>query len=267
MSLLKTTLAFSFAIATLALHAQNGNSNSETRSYHTSKIQGEAPIIDGKLNEAVWESVEWSGDFIQQEPFEGAEPTQETNFKIVYDDNNIYLGFRCFDDEPDKIVSRMSRRDGFDGDWVEVNIDSYNDLRTAFSFTSSVSGVKGDEFVTNDGNNWDTNWNPIWYLKTNIDSLGWTAEVSIPLSQLRFSKEEEQVWGLQFTRRDFRNESRSIWQPIERNSGTWVSGFGKLTGIKNLKPKRQIEIQPYILGQLATFEKEEGNPFATGTKT
>ena len=95
---------------------------------------------------------------------------------------------------------------------MEINIDSYNDKRTAFSFTSTVSGVKGDEFITEDGRNWDTSWDPIWYLKTNIDDQGWTAEVRIPLNQLRFSNSLSQEWGIQFTRRNFRKESRSVWQ-------------------------------------------------------
>lgn len=217
------------------------------------------------MDEAVWQSVEWSSGFTQSQPYDGVEPTSETSFKILYDDKNLYIGYRCHDDEPEKIVKRMSRRDGFDGDWVEINIDSYHDLRTAFSFTASVSGVKGDEFVSNDGNDWDTSWNPIWHLKTSVDSSGWVAEVAIPLSQLRFSREEEQIWGIQLTRRDFRNESRSIWQYLPQNSGRWVSAFGELNGLSNIKPKRQLEIQPYVLGQFETFEKEEGNPFATGT--
>src|SRR5436190_1758239 len=86
--------------------------------------------------------------------------------------------------EPPKI-------DGFEGDWVEINIDSYADKRSAFSFTSSVSGVKGDEYVSNNGENWDASWDPIWYLKTSINSEGWIAEVRIPLSQLRFTDKPE----------------------------------------------------------------------------
>ena len=105
----------------------------------------------------------------------------------------MYIGYRCHDTEPDQIVSRMSRRDGFEGDWVEINIDSYHDLKTAFSFTISVSGVKGDEFISNDGNNWDGSWNPIWDAKTAIDDKGWVAEIRIPFSQLRF---QERRYGL-----------------------------------------------------------------------
>jgi len=159
----------------------------------------------------------------------------------------------------------MGRRDDFPGDWVEINIDSYNDDRTAFSFTISASGVKGDELVSNNGNNWDSSWNPIWYADTKIDADGWSAEIRIPLSQLRFSSAQEQVWGIQSTRRYFRNEERSVWQELEANPPGWVSEFGELRGLIGLKPQKQLEIQPYTVAQLDTYEAEPGNPFRDGT--
>ena len=234
--------------------------------YYLQKVNGQGPTIDGYLDDPSWKSVSWGGGFIQLTPSEGEAPTQETQFKILYDDRNLYVAFRCFDKEPDKVVSRMSRRDGFEGDWVEINIDSYNDKRSAFSFTTSVSGVKGDEFISDNGNNWDSSWDPIWQTKTQQDSLGWTAEVRIPLSQIRYGDKEEHVWGLQFTRRDFRADSRSVWQPITQNDqGNWVSNFGELRGLKGLKPQKQIELQPYAVAQASTFEKEIGNPFLDGS--
>ena len=235
------------------------------RTFITKKITSSAPVIDGKLEDAVWETVAWGENFRQLEPTDGGEVVAPTAFKILYDDAYLYAAFRCFDPEPDKIVERMSRRDGFEGDWIELNLDSYNDQRTAFSFTGSVSGVKGDEYITNNGNNWDDSWNPIWNLKTNIDAEGWTAEFRIPLSQLRYGNKEEHVWGIQVTRRNFRHGSRSIFQYIPRTSGVWVSGFAELQGIRGIKPQKQIEIQPYVVAQTSSFEKEEGNPFRDGT--
>ncbi len=238
-----------------------------TSIYDTKKITGKSPTIDGLLDDESWKSVAWSGEYTQHQPEFGIAPLQQTSFKVLYDDENLYLAYRCFDTEPDKIVKRMSRRDGFDGDWVEINIDSYFDKRTAFSFTISASGVRGDEFVSNDGQNWDTSWNPIWFSKTNVDDKGWTAEMRIPLSQLRYADKEEQVWGLQSTRRIFRNEERSTWQPIPQNAGVWVSAFGELRGLKGLKTQKQIEIQPYVVAQLENSEAIEGNPYATGSDT
>ncbi len=236
------------------------------RVYNTAKIQGTAPIIDANFDDPAWNQVEWTTDFIQREPYEGKAPGQQTSFKILYDDKNLYLAFQCHDLAADSIEQRLSRRDGFEGDWVEVNIDSYHDLRSAFSFNITAAGVKGDEFVSNNGENWDANWDPIWYVKTTIHAEGWNAELRIPLSQLRFPKTENQVWGIQVQRRLFRKEEVSNWQPIPRNGGNWVSEFGELHGLVGLKPQKQIEIQPYVVLQAETFEKEEGNPFATGKR-
>src|SRR4051812_16149162 len=187
------------------------------RQYYTQRV-GEAGIkLDGIPNDAAWDAVEWAGDFTQFDPANGAPPAQKTNFKILYDNKFLYLAYEALDSTPSAIVKRLGRRDDFPGDWVEVNIDSYHDLRTAFSFTLSVSGVRGEEFVSNNGNNWDATWNPIWYAKTHVDDKGWTAEVKIPLSQLRYGNEVDKVWGLQVKRYVFRKQERSTWQFIAKN--------------------------------------------------
>jgi hypothetical protein len=227
-------------------------------------VDQESPAIDGHINEKCWEIVDWSTDFVEREPDENTAPTEQTKFKIIYDKKFLYIAFRCYDKEPNKIVKRMSRRDGFEGDWVEINIDSYHDKRSGFSFTSSVSGVKGDEFISDNGNNWDGSWNPIWYLKTNIDEEGWTAEVKIPFSQLKFGNDKEQIWGIQVQRRFFRAEERSTWQRIPLDAPGWVSEFGELHGLKDIEPQKQIEIQPYAAAQYNSYPEEKGNPFRDG---
>lgn len=234
-----------------------------TKIYQTTRTD-QAPLIDGSPTEAIWDLVEWSGDYVQYSPNPDQPPTQQTFLKILYDDRNLYVAYRCLDSDPDKIEARMSRRDDFPGDWVELNIDSYFDRRTAFSFTVSASGVKGDEFISNDGNDWDSSWNPIWETRSQLDSSGWTAEIRIPLSQLRFAAGDDQVWGIQSTRMDFRMDERSLWQPADRQASGWVSRFGELRGLKNLRPRRNVEIQPYVLAQRSTYPAEEGNPFVTG---
>lgn len=231
-----------------------------TKSYTTDRIQSEIQI-DGKMDDEAWSQVEWGGDFVGHRPDFNVEPFQQTQFKILYDAKFLYVGIRAFDTEPEKIVKRMSRRDGFDGDFVEINIDSYGDKRTAFSFSASVSGVKGDEYVSNNGDNWDSTWDPIWYLRTSIDDQGWIAEFKIPLSQLRFANKENHTWGIQFTRRIFRTEERSTWQPVDPNAPGWVHLFGELNGLKGIKPQKQLEIQPYVLASYEKYPKEEENPF------
>lgn len=237
-----------------------------TKRYTTTMLQGTPPNIDGLINDDAWNQVEWAGgDFRQVSPDKGKPASVQTKFKILYDAKNLYVLFRCYDPEPDKIVSRMSRRDGFDGDWVEINIDSYYDKRTAFSFTSSVSGVKGDEYVSNNGDDWDASWDPIWFLDTSIDNEGWVAEIKIPLSQLRFAEKPELIWGIQVTRRFFRNQERSQWQYIPPDAGGFVHLMAEMNGIKGIKPQKQFEVQPYVVTKAETFQKEEGNPYRTGS--
>ena len=235
------------------------------KQYTTTRLaSGSSITMDGIPSEEVWNSVEWGGDFLQWQPNEGKAPSQPTKFKILYDDKFLYIAYDAIDLSPDSIIKRMGRRDEFPGDWVEINIDSYHDHRTAFSFTLSVSGVRGDEFVSNDGNNWDDSFNPIWFSKTHVNKGGWTAEVKIPLSQLRYGNEVEKVWGVQVTRRIFRKEERSCWQLIPQGSGVWVSRFGELHGLNNIPTYRQVEIAPYITVQADKYKKEAGNPFADG---
>lgn len=239
-----------------------------SKKIYTTRTIGELPppVIDGILNDENWNIVQWSGDFVQREPDDNAPPTEQTQFKIIYDNRNLYIAIRCFEKDPEKIVKRLSRRDGFEGDWVEVNLDSYHDLRSAFSFTITAAGVKGDEAISQNGDYWDESWNPVWYVKTMIDSAGWTAEMKIPFTQLRFGKAREPVWGLQVNRRYFSNNEMSNWQYIPRNAPGWVSEFGELHGLIGLEPQKQIEILPYVLSSLETFEEEKGNPFEDGTR-
>ncbi len=238
----------------------------EPRVYTTSRTEA-PPRIDGSLDDSVWGAVPWSGEFTQTEPAEGEPPACQTRFKILYDDRNLYLAYQAFDPEPAQIARILARRDYFPGDWVEVNIDSYHDHRTAFSFTASVSGTQGDEFVSEDGDNWDASWDPVWEHRARIDPEGWTAEARIPLSQLRYRDAPEQTWGLQVQRRLYRREERSTWQHIPRSKSGWVSRFGELRGIRGIPPQRQVELLPYAVAQTERSPRVAGNPFADGSDT
>lgn len=265
----KLVFFFAFSFCFLVIGIAQVKTNKPTQRNYTTKHIGsnEAPKIDAIFNEAVWNTVEWTSDFIQNTPDNGAAPAEQTKFKILYDDKNIYFAVTSFDAEPDKIEKRLSRRDGFEGDYIEVHLDSNHDKRTAFSFTITAAGVKGDEFISLNGDDFDDSWNPIWYVKSRITEEGWNAEFRIPLSQLRFGNDPDQVWGLEMMRRYFRTEERSLWQPILANSPGWVSEYGELSGLKGLKPQKQLEIQPYGLAQLDTYPEEAGNPFRDGTDT
>jgi hypothetical protein len=233
---------------------------SEKRSYTSSRSQT-AISIDGNEIDASWNQVEWQGDFTQYEPFNGRNPGQKTRFKLVYDDENIYVLIRAFDTSPDSILKRLSRRDDTEGDLVGIQIDSYNDKLTAFTFIVSATGVKNDFLASNDGENEDESWDPIWYVATSIDTLGWLAEMRIPLDQLRFGKTANQDWGIEVARFLFRKQELSLWQPIPKDASGWVHQFGRLEGVQNLKTHRQIEIAPYYVASLTKNPTGTGNPF------
>ena len=161
----KTTVSLLLCfIMALPLMAQDV----EKRTYQTVSTQT-PPEIDGLPDDDCWNLVEWGNNFTQTSPYENKPPTQQTSFKILYDNNNLYVLVRAHDTEADKISKILSRRDHFDGDMVEINIDSDFDKQTAFSFSAMASGAKGDEMISLNGNNWDGSWNPIWFLKTSID--------------------------------------------------------------------------------------------------
>jgi len=261
---LRTLIIIFFLLPYLMVaQSQDKEKTTKRKVYTTSTFSGDAPTIDGDISDEAWNAVPWTSNYTEFEPDNGTPPSEQTKMKITYDSKNLYVAFLCYEKDPSKIEKRLGRRDDFPGDWVEINIDSYNDDRSGFSFTASASGVKGDEFISENGN-FDSSWNPIWYLATSDHPEGWTAEMRIPLSQLRFSAEDEQVWGIQSTRRYFANEERSTWQPIPANPPGWVSEFGELRGIKGIKPQKQLEIQPFVLGQYDTFEAQDGNPFRDG---
>jgi hypothetical protein len=236
------------------------------KTYTTFEIDvAAAPVIDGNLDESIWESAEWATNFIEVSPDENTDPSEQTKFKILYDQKNLYIALKALDSEPETITNRLSRRDGFVGDRINVLIDSYHDLRTGFLFTVTAAGVRGDEFITDNGDNIDASWNPIWSNKALINDEGWTAEMKIPLSQLRFSNDPNQVWGLNIVRNYFKNNELSAWNRIPIGAAGWVSEAGKLKGLKNIRPQKQIEIQPFVVTKLNRYEAEAGNPYADGS--
>jgi hypothetical protein len=219
------------------------------------------PVIDGRVDDAAWEGVPVATGFLQRQPDPGAPATQETEARIVYDDAAIYVAVRMYDDQPDLIAAPLARRDagGISSEWMYVMLDSYHDRRTGFVFAVNPRGVQKDYMVYNDANE-DLSWDPVWEVATTIDALGWTAEFRIPLAQLRFDPESE-TWGLNLQRRLARNEEWTFWSNWPPNVSGYVSHFGILTGITDLRPTRGIEIQPYASTRLTRAPGDGANPF------
>lgn len=228
--------------------------------YTTSRLVTPRPVIDGKLNDECWKHGTWAGDYHQLSPNEGAKPTFPTKMNIQYDDRNIYVAFRAYDREPGKIHRYPGVRDDIVGDMVGVNFDSYRDYRTGFEFTVTAWGQKVDLVLFNP-ENWDFNWNAVWKTKVGMEDSAWVAEIEIPLSQLRYSSKDEQVWGLHTWRWIDRIQEESNWEIQSKTGPGMLYNYGEFKGIKGLKKSRRIEIMPYVLGDLKTMKEEPGNPF------
>lgn len=235
------------------------------------RIQDPSVKIDGRLDELVWQSADVARDFVEFEPVAGRPASQRTEARVLYDETAVYVGMRAYDTAPDSIIGRLSRRDeGSQSDQLVVGFDSYFDRRTAFLFGVNAAGSKMDEIIYDDQSENDS-WDPIWEVATTVDSLGWTAELRIPLSQLRFSGargDAQQLWGVQFQRKVARTNETAFWSPMEREANGIVSFFGELHGISGLRPPRHLEVLPYSVASVTRAPKPKAdNPFFHASDT
>lgn len=232
----------------------------DKKQYKATQVSS-SPVINGILDEDVWKTGDWVDDFTQNEPYNGKEASQRTEFKILFDDNNLYVAIKAYDTSPDSIVNRLTRRDQADGDLAGIILDSFHDLRTGFLFGVSSSGVKYDHIFTNDGQNEEDSWDPNWWVKTSLNSEGWVAEMKIPFSQVRFEKNSGEVWGLEVARVLYRKNETSFWQHIPKDAPGLVHLFGELKGLEQIKPRKIFDVTPYGVAKTETFKAEAENPF------
>ncbi|MBO6575574.1 MAG: carbohydrate binding family 9 domain-containing protein [Rhodothermales bacterium] len=209
--------------------------------------------VDGRLDEAAWLTAAPATDFVQFEPNEGQKPSQATEVRVLYTSDAIIIGARLFDSEPSEISATLGRRDDTNqADWFFASIDSYFDRKTAYTFGVNAAGVQFDGITTRDT---DETWNAVWQSAVRIDSEGWTAEMRIPLTMLRFVSGAD-TWGINF-RRDIPRTSETIeWAMVprtERRSG-YVARYGRLMGISGLDPARNVQILPYSVSRIDTYE-------------
>jgi hypothetical protein len=216
------------------------------------RLDSDAEIsLDGFLDEAVWQNAPIATGFTQRFPNNGRPASERTEVRVLYTSTALYVGFMAYDSAPDSIMAPLFRRDGNEpSDWVYVTIDSYNDKRTGFAFAVNPRGVQKDVLYFDDSNE-DILWDAIWEAKTQILDNGWSAEIRIPMSQLRFSSStREQEWGINFQRRISRHGEISFWAPTSQTENRLVSQFGRLQGIYDLAKPRRLEIMPYAAGSL-----------------
>ncbi|HMK05843.1 MAG TPA: DUF5916 domain-containing protein, partial [Ferruginibacter sp.] len=223
--------------------------NAQVRSLPAVKI--DQPLkIDGDLDDEAWNNIEETGDFITASPVFGKISSQNTAVKIAYDNSAVYIGAYMYDD-PRNIRKQVTARDVIDRqdlDYFVVGFDTYHDRQNAFVFRVTAAGVQGDAKESNGGAVFDQTWDAVWESKISIKNDGWVAEIKIPFSAIRFSKNAEQNWGLNFARFIRKINENSIWNPVNPNISGDVNQWGNWTGIKNITPPLRLSFLPYLSG-------------------
>ena len=217
-----------------------------------------APQIDGRDDDPIWLTAQVITDFLQFEPTEGAQPSFRTEARIAYDNRHLYVFVRSFDPQPDSILAVLQRRDAFAlSDDIVVGIDSYHDRRTAYLFRLTAGGAMADGYMFNDGEE-DWGWNAVWDGATKVDSLGWSAEYRIPLSQLRYVPSGDNTFGLSIMRRIARKGERPVWPLIRRSKTGFVSQYAEVTGFTGLTAPRRMELMPYSVSRYGYSPRGDG---------
>jgi Domain of unknown function (DUF5916) len=231
------------------------------------RLAGTAVKLDGRLDDPAWAGASWISDFVQKMPKEGAPPTDSMRIAVLYDGDAVYVGARMYHKDPSKIQAPLSRRDNTSqAEHLWVSFDTYHDKRTAYSFGVTASGVRMDWYHPSDNEySLDAGFNPVWEAKAVIDSLGWTAEMRIPFSQLRFNDRPAQVWGFNADHWNPATSEDVFWIPVPTNRTGWSSYMGELVGIEGIKPTRRLELLPYVASDgHYTSVSGAGDPFNNG---
>jgi uncharacterized protein DUF5916 len=243
------------------------NASVQLKQARAMRVVSGAVKLDGRLDEEFWGQAQPISDFVQAEPTEGDPPTDAMDVRFVFDDTALWIGARMHSTVSTAIQAPMSRRDNGDqAEYLQIELDTYHDRRTAYMFGVTASGVRLDHFhPTDNQDDTDAEFNPVWEAKTAVDANGWTAEMWVPFSQLRFNEAPERIWGLNLKRwRPTLNEE-DYWVVVGRTARGWASRFGELRGIEGVTPKQRLEVIPYVSGSSRlSSASDRGNPFDVG---
>ena len=226
-----------------------------------------APQIDGKLDDEAWGQAVFVADFLQREPDEGAPPPELTRIGLVYDQETLYIGARMYSDDPAAIRALITRRDQeTNSEQLVISLDTFANGLTAHSFGVTAAGVRLDYYHPTDDidpDEWDYSFDPVWQAEVGIDAEGWTAEMAIPFSQLRFNEQEVQTWGVNMRRLVPAQNREDFWVLVPRSEAGWASWFGDLEGLAGIHPALGLELFPYMSGSaILTSADESDDPFA-----
>ena len=217
-----------------------------------------SPVLDGRGDDAVWALTQPMSGFRQFDPVEDGEPRFPTEFRVAYDDRNLYVFVRMYDPHPDSIMHALTRRDmRGPSDQIKLVIDPFRDHRNGYEFAVNPDGVKRDFAVYDDGNE-DDSWNGVWDVATRVDSAGWTAEFRIPFSQLRYSPGSSHTFGFGVWRDIERYKERVAWPLYRRTKSGLMSQIGELAGIGDIASPSRLELAPYVVAKNQSQAKPTG---------
>ncbi|MBI4475750.1 MAG: carbohydrate binding family 9 domain-containing protein [Acidobacteria bacterium] len=251
--------------ALICLGIPCGAASAQTSSRETHTIEAvrvdRAPRIDGNLDEDVWQGVPVVDQFTQQEPREGSPATERTEVRVIYDRGHLYIGVRALDSQPSGIIATEMRRDSdrlLDEDNFQVILDTFNDSRNGYMFVTTPLGAKLEQQITEEGegntrgnrnnSNINRNWDGVWDVAARRTAEGWTAEIEIPMTTVRFADRDDQTWGINFMRNIRRKNEQVFWAPIPKAYGlTRVSLAGALTGLRDVSHGMDLKLKPFLI--------------------
>jgi hypothetical protein len=224
-----------------------------------------APKIDGDLADSCWLTAPVAKEFIQNFPDFGKPASQKTEVRILYDDRAIYVGAYLYDD-PSLIRHQLTARDGElrqDVDYFSVFLDTYNDHQNGFQFTVTAANVQSDarlgpNMTLDYGEYGDKTWDAVWSSNVGIKKDGWVVEMRIPYISLRFSKKDEQDWGMQLLRSTRRNNETTFWSPVDPHVNGFVNQFGLLQNLEHITPPLRLSFSPYITTGYQSLPEDGG---------
>ena len=255
-----------FTIISVLSFAQEKVNDSITRKKITAIKLDKAPKIDGNLDDETWKNIPICKDFVELRPNNGK--TEDADFKsevkIAYDDTGIYVSAMLYDKEPSKISKQLTERDNIDNDdFFVLFINGYNDNQQSLELFVTAAGVQADSKITKE-NGEDFSWNGIWYSAAKIVENGWTVEMKIPFSELRFPKSAVQNWGINFFRQVNRTKTAYTWNHVNNQKGSFLLYDGVLENIKNIDPPTRLSFTPYFSTYVNNYDGKTTTNFNGG---
>ncbi len=256
---------------------QDGRTSTSERPTLAATRVDDAPIVDGDLSDRAWQQAEVGSNFIQHEPQDGVPATEQTTLQVVFTSSTIYFAMNAFDRNPEAIIAKEMERDSrvFQDDSLILLLDTFHDRRNAYTFETNLNGARSDTLVTDEGRDLNLQWDGIWTVAARRTASGWAAEMAIPISTLRFDPAAP-AWGLNVQRYIAHKREMTHWSGLPREVGVMgqvgstlqpvhrVSMAGELTGLQGLSRSTQLQVKPFVIGDLSEEPELDVDPAADG---